>query len=132
MATAHNEMGVNHRTESEAKRGRVYAQALLDELGLGDFDSWVAQQLCVKGDAPASAELSDAGQRALNALFGRLFQKVTAEEKWTNLPATAQGGAVRAIAESVPKVLGMALRDAINAARVHAIKQGRRSRPQPQ
>jgi hypothetical protein len=101
---------VNKESAPEIERGRMYTQALLNELSLGDLDTWVKQ---IAHAADSDAALAD----GTTQLFGQLLTKVTADGKWTNLPASAIGGSLRDIAANVPKIISMALRDALNAAR---------------
>ena len=100
---------VNPATATDVKTGRTYTQALLDELELGPFDAWIEK---------ISALATDSEMRtALNPIFVHLHTKVQAGEQWTNLPSSAPGGSCRDIAAKAPKVIGMAIRRAIDAAR---------------
>ena len=95
--------GDNASTADHTARGRVYAQALLNELGLGEYKPWLTKSV-TDGD-------SDQGlQDAVNTLFRQLHRKVSNGERWTNLPEGSVGGSDRDIAGNVPKVIGMALR----------------------
>lgn len=89
----------------------MYVEALLHELKLGDFDDWIST--VAAGGVEGSADLSAVGQDAIRVVLNQLLAKVSANEKWTNLPS----GSERDIAQNVPKIISLALRDAINAAR---------------
>ena len=97
-------------TVAEVKRGRMYAQCLLYELELGDFDTWV--------DRVSTGETQGALRVSLNPLFIRLHEKVKGGESWTNLPDGSSGGSERTIAQGAPKLIGMAIRRAVDKARL--------------
>lgn len=95
-------------TVGEITRGRMYAQALIHEMHPGmDIQEWVAQ----------AAESDERLGEAVATLFGHLHKKVVNGEQWTNLPADAVGGSVRAIAQNVPKIISMALKADIDTTR---------------
>jgi hypothetical protein len=91
----------------------MYAQALLDELSLGDFDQWIRDVVTDEKEVVLTSTARD----KIIAVFNHLLQKVQNEEQWTNLPASALGGTVRDIAKGAPKLIGMAIHHAIDTAR---------------
>ena len=99
----------NKETADAVKRGRMYAQALLDELELGGFDEWI------KDVADSSDEV--AMRAKINPVFVRLHKKARDSESWTNLPFDAVGGPIRRIAQTAPKLIGMAIHRAVDTAR---------------
>ena len=59
-----NDDGTNKSTECSTETGRLYLQALLNEMGLGEMKPWV-KQLSEAGD--------DGMRQQLNALFNHLL-----------------------------------------------------------
>ena len=97
-----NSEGANRDTVDEAKRGRKYFQALLNELELGDLKDWIAPLCCDLQCATTKAKFK--------VVFEHLLKKVKDGERWTNLPATSHGGSTRDIATGAPKIIAAALR----------------------
>ena len=103
----HTASGVSVSTTEKQKTGRVYAQCLLRELGESDdFNAW-ARHVVEHGTDATGA------YKGVGALFGRLLEKVKANESWA-LPAGMRN-ADRAIALSHPKEINFAMRAALDS-----------------
>ena len=92
--------------------GQLYVQCLLSELDLGQFKDWIQ-------NATAAGDL--ALKHAIKNLFAQLVAKIKNGERWT-LADTRYGSDEdkrlgRAIAQSHPKEMIFALRQAINSVR---------------
>ena len=98
---------VNAETASEVRRGRLYAQCLLTELELGNFEEWV--------DSIATED-EVALRVAVNTVWRRLHKKVSDGGDWT-LPPGSFGGTERTVKEGHPKLIEMAIHRAIDATR---------------
>eukprot|EP00966_Prymnesium_polylepis_P030016 697641-Prymnesium_polylepis.1 len=101
--------GDNASTADHTARGRLYAQALLNELGLGEYKPWLTKSVT---DCDSDQGLQD----VVNTLFRQLHRKVSNGERWTNLPAGSVGGSERDIPKNATKVIGMALKADVDAA----------------
>ena len=103
----HTASGVSVSTTEKQNTGRVYAQCLLRELGKSDdFDAWAR-------DVVESGTDATGAYHSVGELFGRLLQKVKANESWA-LPAGMRN-ADRAIALSHPKEINFAMRAALDS-----------------
>lgn len=89
-------------------------QCLLEEMGLGEFETWVEQLVAAGLDA-------DGGYPAVGRMWAQLLKKVKAQERWhipdSRYGGTKRGGEHRLIYYSHLKEIIFALKQAINQAK---------------
>ena len=117
-----SESGLNKSTEDSITRGGMLVQALVHEIGGGDYQQWLQAHVTQR----------DGGEGAIavaTVIFDHLLKKIQNKEQWTNLPKDANGkllGSLTGVRDICPnhhKLIKMALANDISAARNVVVPQ---------
>jgi hypothetical protein len=89
----HDPDGTNKSTRRAQRRGQRIMQALLEEMGLGDYDAWL----------DANCDTVDNVSLAVRKVSEHFLKKLEAGEQWTNFQSGTRGDSVRDISHDAAK-----------------------------